>query len=214
MSKKTLIFTYKYSQACSNLKLLNALSVSCRCLSKLIDYTLYALLKLHWHLKSCKLIYTETALSLTEERLVVNLAFKDLFTLVQLEPFDTLAVLPQTILDGLAGHLVRTESMLLAAAPVTLISASIRPGVDPIPMLLVVLVLTPILPPVLPSVHPKAIHIIIDPLALVLPPIEPCVGSKTLDFVLLPFASVPRAVIPAIVASTVFLSREILPLVD
>ena len=120
----------------------------------MINYTLYALLKLHRHLKSGKLIYTKAALRLSEERLVVNLAFKDLFTLVQLEPLDAFAVLPQAILDGLAGHLVSPQSVLLPAAPVAFVGASIRPGVDSVPVLLVVLVLAAILPPILPSVHP------------------------------------------------------------
>ena len=51
-------------------------------------------MELIWHFKGGKLVYIETALSLAEELLVVELAVGDLLDLSDLEPLYALALLP------------------------------------------------------------------------------------------------------------------------
>ena len=59
------------------------------------------------YIKRCKLVNTEAAFCLAEELFVVKLAAYNLFTLIALEPFDALAILPQSKLERLGWYFVR-----------------------------------------------------------------------------------------------------------
>ena len=72
-----------------------------------------------------ELIQVEATLRLSEVHLVVELAHHDLVILIRLEPLDALAFLPEAELCGLARNDVSTETVLLTAAPVTAVSASV-----------------------------------------------------------------------------------------
>ena len=63
-------------------------------LSEFFNHALDALVEFKRHVKCCKLVHIEAALSLPEEHFIVKTRLLDLFVLVLLEPFDSFALFP------------------------------------------------------------------------------------------------------------------------
>ena len=88
-------------------------------LSELFNDPGHSIVELVGDIESCKLIYVEAALRLAEELFIVKLSTKDCIDLGRFEPFYTLAFLPESALCLLAWNEICTETVLLAAAPMT-----------------------------------------------------------------------------------------------
>lgn len=159
-------------------------------------------------------VYVEAAFCLSEVHLIVQLVRFDFSLLVFVEPFDALALLPETALGGLTWNAVGAEPVLLPAAPVAGVGAAIRPCVYSVTVFLVVFILAAVLTAILPGVDADAVHIVVDPLSFVLAAIEPCVRAEALDLILLPVSIVLGAIVPAVEASAMLLSGQVLSFVD
>ena len=77
------------------------------------------------HIESRKLVNIKSTFSLAEVHLIIELAFHDFLILVRFKPFDTLSFFPETALCWGSWNIVRTESVLFAAAPVAGVGTSI-----------------------------------------------------------------------------------------
>ena len=98
----------------------------------------------------------------------------DCFYLTFIEPFDSLAVFPETELDlAVLGNKIGAQAVLLALVPVSLVAAPVRPSVNSKAMLLVVFVLALVHPTIVPDVNAHALHVVVEPLALVFTAVEP-----------------------------------------
>jgi hypothetical protein len=106
-----------------------------------------------------------------------------------IEPFDSLAVFPDT--SPITAILsVDTLTVLLSILPPTFVLLAVIPGVNTISVLSVVLVVSIILSAILPGIKTLAVHIIIFPLTVVLSTIWPNVDSLAVDLVFKPLAFV------------------------
>jgi len=121
-------------------------------------------------------VHAVATVSLGEVLREVELTRKDSLRCVLVEPFDALAVFPETALRLLVWHNVDTETVLLPAEPHALVLAEISPGVYAVTVLLVVSILAFVAAPVLPGVNTHALHVVVEPLALVLAAIEPSIS--------------------------------------
>jgi hypothetical protein len=109
-----------------------------------------------------------------EKLCVIKLLVVYFLNLGIVEPFNTLAVLPQTILQlAVFRHDVGTQPMLLALIPEAFITATIRPCVNAEPMIFIILILALIHAAVVPNVYSHPLHIVIKPFAFVASAVEP-----------------------------------------
>jgi hypothetical protein len=95
-------------------------------------------------------------------------ALVDFLRLFFAEPFDTLAIFPQTEFDFFVlGNDVFSKSVLLSTEPVSFVGSSISPDILTKSVLFVVLVLALIFATVLPEVDSHAFHVVLEPLAFI-----------------------------------------------
>jgi len=126
-----------------------------------------------------------------EKCFIAHLHVINCLNLSLIEPFDALAVLPETKLDFVVSRDdVSTQTMLLALVPISFVAPRISPRVDTKAMLFVIFVLAAVLTAVIPNVDSHAFHIIVKPLTLILSPIKPRINADTADFIFTPVASV------------------------
>ena len=103
-----------------------------------------------------------------EEGCVVHLQVIDGLNLSLVEPFDALAIFPQSKLNFIVfGDHICAKAMLLALVPIALIAALVSPGVNSEPMLFVIFVLPLVHAAVIPDVDAHALHVVVQPLSLV-----------------------------------------------
>ena len=109
-----------------------------------------------------------------EESSIIHLHVVDRLDLGLVEPFDSLAVLPQSELNlVIFGDNVCAETVLFTLVPIAFIAALIGPRVNSEAVLLVVFVLATVHPSVIPDINSHALHIIVEPFTLVLTTVKP-----------------------------------------
>jgi hypothetical protein len=97
-----------------------------------------------------------------EETTVLELVVINGQDLRLIEPFNSLTILPETILHLVVlGNHICAETVLLALVPVTLVTATISPGINTKAMFFVVFVLTLIHAAIVPNVDAHAFHVIL-----------------------------------------------------
>lgn len=74
--------------------------------AELLDYLSHSFVELCWHLKCVEGVYIEATFGLAEVHFVVELSYHDLLVLLRIEPFNTLAFLPETEFYLLRRHQV------------------------------------------------------------------------------------------------------------
>jgi hypothetical protein len=131
------------------------------------------------------------ALWLFELLLKIILALVDLVDCLGVEPGDSLAVLPETILYfTLARIFVNTKTVLLAVVPPAFILPAVCPEVKTITCLLVFFVLAFIGHSVSVDIDAHAVHVVVVPVAVVLAAILPLVLAYSVDAVIEPVSLV------------------------
>ena len=149
-----------------------------------------------------------------EESGVIHLHVIDCLHLGLIEPLDTLAILPQSILYFVVlGHHICAKTMLLAFVPVALVAPLVCPLVNAEAMLLVILVLASILTAIIPNVDSHALHVIVQPLTLVLTAIKPRVNANARDLILSPVARVHRPIVPLVTSNAMLAAKGIVTLI-
>jgi len=109
-----------------------------------------------------------------EELCVIELLVVDVLYLGVVEPFNALAVLPQTILQlAVFRDHVGTQPMLLAPIPEPFITATVCPRVDPEAMFFIILILALIHAPVVPDVYSQTLHVVVKPFTFIASAVEP-----------------------------------------
>ena len=107
-------------------------------------------------------------ISLLEKSFIFQLVIVDRVNLTLVEPFNSLAIFPETKFDlTVLGDEIGAQTVLFTLVPVSLIAAPVCPGVNSEAMLLVVFVLAAVLTPVIPNVDAHTLHIIVQPFSLV-----------------------------------------------
>ena len=96
-----------------------------RLLPEFLDYSGNTIVEFMRYIESRKLVNIKSTFCLAEVHLIIELAFHDLLILVRFKPFDTLSFFPETALCWGSWNIVRTESVLFAAAPVAGVGTSI-----------------------------------------------------------------------------------------
>ena len=109
---------------------------------------------------------------------VIESFFVDRLRLLFAEPFDSLAVFPQAVLNFVfLGHVVDAEAVLFAPVPVAFIDAAVCPLVHAITVFLVVPVKALVNSAIGPGVHADTFHVVLVPLSFEGAAIEPLVHS-------------------------------------
>jgi len=138
----------------------------------------------------------------------------DQFDFLLIEPGDALAVFPQAILDLVFLRVeVRSQAVLLALVPPTLVEAPVGPIVEPVPALFVVVILPLVATPIGPEVDAVALHVVILPLTVEAASVFPEVNALAEDLVVNPVAFVGRAIGPGVEAEALLLALDVLPVV-
>ena len=98
----------------------------------------------------------------------------DRVNLTLVEPFNSLAIFPETEFDlAVLGNKIGTQAVLFSLVPVSLVAAPVRPSVYSKAMLLVIFVLALVHPTIVPDVNAHALHVVVEPFTLVFTAIEP-----------------------------------------
>ena len=97
----------------------------------------------------------------SEEKSEVFLTSLYLLDEVVLEPLYTFALLPETILEACVLSFIDSETVLLAAHPLTKVQAAVCPLVNTIPVFLIILILAHVASTIGPGINSHTVHIII-----------------------------------------------------
>ena len=109
-----------------------------------------------------------------EELCVIKLLVVDVLYLSVVEPFNALAVFPQTILQlAVFRDHVGTQPMLLTPIPKPFIAATVCPCVNAEAMFFIIFILALIHTTVVPDVNSHALHVVVEPFTFVASAVEP-----------------------------------------
>jgi len=98
----------------------------------------------------------------------------DFLYLGVVEPFNSLTVLPQTVLQlPILRHHISAQPMLLAFIPEPLITTTIRPRIHSEAVFFIILILSLVHAAVVPYVDSHPLHIVVKPFSLIASPIKP-----------------------------------------
>lgn len=129
-------------------------------------------------------------------------------SLVILEPFDSLAHLPNAV-PFLALLYIDALSVLLALVPLALVAATIGPCESTDSVFLIVTVLAYVLASIAPGEDAASFHPVVNPIALVHPAVRPDVFAHTVDIVLIEVSVVRALVTPDKLAFSVLHAFDI-----
>jgi hypothetical protein len=129
------------------------------------------------------------------------------------DPSNSLAMLPFSVLLFALSIDIHTTTMLLALVPGTDVFATVGPFKCPIALLHIVNVVSDIPPAIRPCEGPVALHLVVPPLTRENSAISPLVDSTTVNVVIIKVAGVCAIISPGELAIAVLLPLKVLSLV-
>lgn len=125
------------------------------------------------------------------------------------DPFNTFAILPQSLPCFTLGWGKVCKTLLHTVLPSAFKLATVRPNEDTVPFFFIVKVVSLIRTPIRPVEGTLALHLIIDPGSVVAPSIRPSVRSLSLYIILVEVANIGVPIWPRKLPLSLFLPVDV-----